>query len=90
MEMEWSVKEDLMAQAVGCEVVKILEQAGRLEALAQAVETKAVRVLEEIGRILDDDTLEDPACFRRIEKIVKALEAEGIYTARHDGYTQRG
>ena len=36
MGMEWSVKEDLMAQAVGCEVVKILEQAGRLEALSQA------------------------------------------------------
>ena len=38
----------------------------------------------EIKAILDDDTLEDPECFHRIDAMVGAFGAKGLYTPRHD------
>ena len=82
--VEWSVLERLMAQAIGYEVIKFLKEEGRLETLFQTAESEAVQALEEIRRVLDDDTAEDPNCFWRIERIVTEFESRGLGTARHD------
>ena len=84
MTVERSVKEQLMAQAIGYEVMRHLKEEGRLEALFRTAESEAIQALEEIRRILDDDTAEDPACFWRIGWIVTELEAKGLGTIRHD------
>ena len=43
------------------------------------------RALRKIRDILADDTLDDPACFARIEAIVSLLEELGINCGRgHD------
>lgn len=45
---------------------------------------QALRILEEIQRTLDDDTLDDPTCFKRIEKILTVLETNFLGSTRHD------
>lgn len=43
------------------------------------------QALHEIREVLDDDTLDDPACFHRIEKIVTIYENLGSNGgSRHD------
>lgn len=54
------------------------------EAVAQEAGSAALQVLTEIKTILDDDALDDPACFRRIDAIVDAFHKSGISTIRHD------
>ena len=45
----------------------------------------ASRALHKIQEILSDDTLDDPACFHRIEAIVSLLEDMGLSCGgRHD------
>lgn len=45
----------------------------------------ASRALRKIQEILSDDTLDDPACFHRIEAIVSLLEDMGLSCGgRHD------
>lgn len=55
-----------------------------VDELAPRLNAGAMNLLSEIKAILDDDTVEDPACFRQIDKIVSAFWAKGIYTPRHD------
>lgn len=55
-----------------------------VEELAPRLNTEAMDLLSEIKAILDDDTVEDPECFLRIDEIVSAFWAKGIYTPRHD------
>lgn len=57
---------------------------GALLNLYREADSEALRVLEEIRRVLDDDTLDDPDCFNRIEAIVKAFHGHEISTSRHD------
>lgn len=78
--MKWSVSEELLAQAIGREALKHMEA----ESLAKRVECDAVGILEEIRQILDDDSLDDPECFYRIEAIVSAFHRHGIPAQRHD------
>lgn len=54
------------------------------EEVASKLNTEAMDLLSDVLAILDDDTLEDPECFRRIDEIVSAFWAKGIYTPRHD------
>lgn len=82
--MDHSIFEELYAQAIGTEVLKCLHREGLLKALAQETESAALRVLSEIQTILNDGTLDDPDCFRRIDDIVSAFHAQGLSTARHD------
>lgn len=84
MELEFPVSKELAAQAIGLEVLEHLKETWTPEKLAQEAESRALKALEDIRRVLDDDKLEDPECFRRIEAIVNALEANGIRTSRHD------
>ena len=51
---------------------------------AQIVESACYQTLRKIRAVLDDDTLDDAACFQRIEAIISALEAIGIGSSRHD------
>jgi len=43
-----------------------------------------MRILEEIVRTLDDETLDDPECFQKIEKILTVLESNWLGSTRHD------
>lgn len=46
---------------------------------------RCCQALKEIRDVLDDGTLNDPDCFRRIEKIVEIYEALGAGGgSRHD------
>ena len=53
--------------------------------LQKIVETKCYQALEEIKKVLDDETLDDPECFHKIEKIVCIFEEMGSDGgSRHD------
>lgn len=52
--------------------------------LASRLNASAMDLISEIKAILDDDTLEDPECFHRIDAMVDAFGAKGLYTPRHD------
>lgn len=56
----------------------------RADDLRSMMESEAMDLLSQIKVILDDDTAEDPECFHRIDAIVSAFGAKGIYTPRHD------
>jgi len=82
--MESLCYEDLVAQAIGLEVLSYLEETEILKGLALKTESKALQMLEEIRSVLNDSSLDDPECFKRIEAIVRVMEANGIHTTRHD------
>lgn len=83
--MSLSIAEELYVQSLGWEVLRYLKrEEGKLLSLYREADSEALRVLEEIRRVLDDDTLDDPDCFKRIEAIVKAFHAHEISTSRHD------
>ena len=46
-------------------------------------ERSAISLLRQIKEILDDDTLDDPTCFQRIDAIVTAFQDAGLSTRRH-------
>ena len=55
------------------------------EVLERLLLHRCVQALRDIREVLDDDTLNDPECFRRIEKIVEIYEALDVGTgSRHD------
>ena len=82
--MEFTTREELAAEAIGLEVMRYLKQEETVKRIAAETESRALRALEGIRRILNDDALEDPECFQRIESILAAWEEAGISTARHD------
>ncbi len=83
-EVTLTAQEELAAEAIGLEAMRYLKQTETIRRIAQETEKKAIEVLEEIRRVLNDDSLEDPECFQRIEAILTALENAGIFTSRHD------
>ncbi len=48
------------------------------------VEGTCYQALEKIRAIMEDESLDDPVCFKKMEAIVNALEEQGIFTSRHD------
>lgn len=55
------------------------------EGLEQLLRERCCQALKEIRDVLDVGTLNDPDCFRRIEKIVEIYEALGAGGgSRHD------
>lgn len=82
--MELSIQEELAAQAIGTAALEYQKQIWTPARLAQETENRVLKTLEDIRRVLNDDDLEDPECFRRIEAIVKAMEENGLYTTRHN------
>nr|WP_325184785.1 hypothetical protein [uncultured Oscillibacter sp.] len=82
--MEHSTFKELYAQTIGMEVLKSLSGEDVLEALARKADAEAFQVLSEIRAILNDENLDDPARFRRIDAIVETFYRHGISTTRHD------
>lgn len=79
------IEDELYARSIGWEVMQFLRREERhLLELRQEIDSDALRVLEQIRCILNDDTIDDPECFERIERIIAAFDAHGIRTARHD------
>ena len=53
--------------------------------LSKIVENKCYQALAKIKAIIQDDSLDDPECFEKIEEIVCALESVGSDGGfRHD------
>ena len=50
---------------------------GMGKSVGEVIEGKCYRTLEKIKAIIQDDSLEDPACFQKKEEIVCALESIG-------------
>lgn len=78
--MDSTLPEQLIATAIGREVLAHLDR----QSLVREVQSESVALLEEVRRILDDDSLDDPACFHKIEAIVTTFHRHGVPTARHD------
>ena len=54
-------------------------------AMDRAVEMRCYGALVKIKRIIEDESLEDPECFQKIEAIIRALEELGSGGGfRHD------
>ncbi|WP_191379658.1 hypothetical protein [uncultured Flavonifractor sp.] len=53
---------------------------GEIAALA---ESQALSLINQIREILDDQNLDDPTCFQRIDAIVSAWHEAGLETDRH-------
>ena len=79
-----TAQEELTAEAIGLEAMRYLKKGETIQRIARETERSAIEVLEKIRQVLNDDTLEDPQCFMRIDAIVTALGDHGIYTRRHD------
>lgn len=77
-----SIADELWARAVAGEVLRFARTAGA-EEMAARVDSGAVRALSEIKQALDDPSLDDPACFYRIDAIVDAFYRAGLSTRRH-------
>lgn len=81
--MNSEIPQALYEKAVGHQALEYVKTLGGEELLAH-VESDALELLSQIKAILDDDAVEDPECFRRIDALVNAFGAKGIYTPRHD------
>lgn len=81
---ERRVGEELTAYVIGQAFLAHMKEAGVMQDILAAVDGKAMQILEEIRRTLDDETLDDPECFLRIEKILTVLESHYIGSPRHD------
>lgn len=53
--------------------------------ITQIIEMECYKTLQKIKTVLEDDSLEDSACFMKIEEIVCAFEEMGVNCGdRHD------
>lgn len=82
--MKLSAKEQMAALSIGTTVMRYLKEEGTGEEIVAGAEFQAMQTLQDILSILDDKTLDDPSCFRRIEAILRALERNGLSSFRHD------
>ena len=80
--MNISIDESLYANALGTQLLRWAKEYSP-QLFAEQVNTEAVLLLKEIQRILDDETLDDPECFYRIDAIVCAFHRAGLDTTRH-------
>ena len=81
--MEQDLSRAMYENAVGKLVVDYLESLGTVE-LPSLAESSALKLIAEIKDILDNDDLEDPQCFHRIDALVDAFHAGNVPTGRHD------
>ncbi len=73
------VSDGLWAQAVGEQMLKI----AKAQDWKRDVDSRALRLLAEIQALLDDDRLDDPACFQRMEDVLEKWNRAGLHTTRH-------
>ena len=75
---------DILAKAIASGKIQV-SFSGMDCTLAEVVEGQCFQAINKIKAILDDETLDDPECFHRIEKIVCVLEEIGSNGGnRHD------
>lgn len=72
----------MYAKAIGDLALGYLETQGCPS--AEAIESRALTLISKIKDISDDETLDDPECFQRIETIVELFCEAGLSTTRHD------
>lgn len=82
-EPRMQVRDALTALSIGETFLAHIRQAGIMKDIYAAVDSKAIRVLEELLRTLDDETLDDPECYQKIEKILRTLESNWLGSQRH-------
>ena len=76
--------QEILAHALRCGEVKITFGNPNVD-VSQIVEGVCYRTLQKIKAIVDDDSLDDPSCFMKIEEVLSALEAIGSDGGfRHD------
>ena len=80
--MDELAAKQICANAIGNYVIMYLDSVveGEIAALA---ESHALSLISQIREILDDQTLDDPTCFQRIDAIVSAWHEAGLETDRH-------
>lgn len=78
--MDWTVSESLTALTIGRAAMDCMDR----ETLARAVNSPILELLEEIREILNDEGLDDPECFHRIDALVSAFRRRGVEVSRHD------
>ena len=81
--MEPKLAKALYENALGELAAKYLEFL-RPADLVPLAESNALKLIAEIKAVLDDDSLEDPTCFQRIDALVDAFYARNVHTPRHD------
>ena len=73
---------EILARALEGRAVRVTIDGADAQAL---VKDACYRALEEIRAILENDALEDPECFQKIEEIVRVYERMGVSPGpRHD------
>lgn len=77
------ISEELYARAIGWEILKYTKEYN-LHNLARQIDSDAVALLGEIKAILDDPALDDPACFYRVDALVRAFHRHSLTTDRHE------
>ncbi len=74
-----------LARASHIKQIKHLWKGDLMELAVRLGETASVSALRDIRRVLDDEKLDDSACFRKIEEIVNRYERLGPGAgSRHD------
>lgn len=74
----------LFIKALEGQKVEVAFTGGNFD-LKESIESASVAALGRIREILNDATLEDPECFKKIEAIVCEYEALGLHCGdRHD------
>ena len=81
---EMKAQEELTALVIGQAFLNQMKNHGVMQDILAAVDSHAMRILEEIVQTLDDETLDDPECFKKIEKILTVLESNWLGSTRHD------
>lgn len=76
-----SVSQELVEQALGRMMVKLLDRPEIFATIRSTAEHKAVQALQRIQDILNNSDLSD---FRCVEEIVSAMEGFGLTSQRHD------
>jgi len=75
---------ELLTYILAQEFADFLHQEGVVEKLSVNVNREALETLEKIQHVMNDESLEDPECFQKIEKIVEIFHTKGIQNTRHD------
>lgn len=76
--LEW-----LTARSIGLEMlyhIGVLSEG----TLIDRIDNEMVWLFSDIVKILDDDSLDDPTCFHRIDAIVRVFQEKGFGISRHD------
>jgi len=72
----------LFATSIGNEVLNYVDTLDEHQ-LKISADSQALELLSEIKEILNDQTLKDPDCFRRIDAIIRAYEDRGMMLPWH-------